>query len=286
MKTSASNAMRVSGRRKFHNGLMAFLVGLGTLIVLGPLFIILYYVIAEGIGALNWAFFTQAPAPPGDPGGGMLPAIVGTLIIDLLALVIGGLFGLAAGILLAEYPDHRLNPVLRLVTDVMAGVPAILMGLVAYALLVRPMGGFSAISGSVALALLMIPIIARSTEGMLRLIPWELREAGLALGLPRWRVTLSLILPAARGGIITGLMLALARAAGEAAPLLFTAFGNNSLVFNPLMAMDTLPLKLYNYAISPYPDWHAKAWGAALVLVALIMITSLLARWATRGRSG
>jgi phosphate transport system permease protein len=164
----------------------------------------------------------------------------------------------------------------------MAGLPAILMGLVAFALVVKPLGHFSGLSGSVALALIMIPIITRATEGVLRLVPWELREAGLALGLPRWRVILNLVLPAARGGILTGLMLALARGAGEAAPLLFTAFGNPYLTFNPLEPMDTLPLKLYVYAISPYRDWHRQAWGAALLLAFLIMLASFLARRAAR----
>lgn len=263
---------------------MVGLLLLGTLLVLLPLVMILAYVFVQGVGALNWNFFTQGPRPPGEAGGGMLPAIVGSLIIDFIALAIAAVFGLAAGVVLAEYPDHRLNPLLRLVSDVMAGLPAILMGLVAFALVVRPMGHFSGFSGAVALALLMIPIIARATEGVLRLIPWELREAGLALGLPRWRVILNLVLPAAKGGILTGLMLALARGAGEAAPLLFTAFGNPFLVFDPLRPMDSLPLKIYVYAISPYEDWHRQAWGAALLLAFLIMISSYLARRALRAR--
>ncbi len=271
-------------RRRLRDGLMVSLLLLGTLLVLLPLVMILVYVFVQGIGALDWNFFTQRPKPPGETGGGMLPAIVGSLIIDFIALAIAAIFGLAAGVVLAEYPDHRLNPLLRLVSDVMAGLPAILMGLVAFALVVRPMGHFSGLSGAVALALLMIPIIARATEGVLRLIPWELREAGLALGLPRWRVILNLVLPAAKGGILTGLMLALARGAGEAAPLLFTAFGNPFLVFDPLKPMDTLPLKIFVYAVSPYEDWHRQAWGAALLLAFLIMISSYLARRALRAR--
>jgi len=269
-------------RRYLRDRLMQFLVYLGTLAVLVPLFFILYYVFVQGIGALNWEFFTRPPAPPGEEGGGMLPAIVGSLIVDTLALFFAAVFGIAAGILLAEYPDHPLNPVLRLVADVMAGLPAILMGLVAFVLVVQPMGHFSGLSGSVALSLIMIPIIIRATEGVLKLIPWEITEAGLALGLPRWRVILNLVLPAARGGIVTGLMLALARGAGEAAPLIFTAFGNPYLTFNPLEPMDTLPLKIYVYAISPYEDWHRQAWGAALLLAAAIMVTNYLARRAMR----
>jgi len=269
-------------RRYLRDRVMQLLVYLGTLVVLLPLFFILYYVFAQGIGALNLEFFTREPAPPGEEGGGMLPAIVGSLVVDLLALFFAAVFGIAAGILLAEYPDHPLNPFLRLVSDVMAGLPAILMGLVAFVLVVKPMGHFSGLSGAVALALIMVPIITRATEGVLKLIPWEITEAGLALGLPRWRVILSLVLPAARGGILTGLMLALARGAGEAAPLLFTAFGNPFLTLNPLEPMDTLPLKLYVYAISPYEDWHRQAWGAALILAAAIMLANYLARRVTR----
>jgi len=271
-------------RRYLRDRLMVGLVYLGTLVVLLPLLLILGYVFVKGAGALNWDFFTQPPAPPGEGGGGMLPAIVGTFIIDLMALAMGGLLGLGGGVLMAEYPEHPLGRPLRMVANVLGGIPAILMGLFAFVVVVVPMGGFSAFSGSVALAILMIPIIMRSTEEVLKLLPWELREAGLALGLPRWRVTLSLILPAAKGGIVTGLLLALARAAGEAAPLLFTAFGNQFLSFDPLGPMDSLPLKIYVYAISPYEDWIQQAWGAALLLALMLMATNFLARRAMRRR--
>ncbi|WP_457628251.1 phosphate ABC transporter permease PstA [Oceanithermus sp.] len=271
-------------RRYLRDRLMVGLVYLGTLVVLLPLFLIIGYVFVKGVGALNWDFFTKPPAPPGEGGGGMLPAIVGTFIIDLMALAMGGLLGLGGGVLMAEYPEHPLNRPLRMVANVLGGIPAILMGLFAFVVVVLPMGGFSAFSGSVALAILMIPIIMRSTEEVLKLLPWELREAGLALGLPRWRVTLSLILPAAKGGIITGLLLALARAAGEAAPLLFTAFGNQFLSFDPLGPMDSLPLKIYVYAISPYEDWIQQAWGAAFLLALMLMVTNFLARRAMRRR--
>lgn len=269
-------------RRYLRDRVMVALVYLGTALVLLPLGFILLHVFTQGIGALNWAFFTQAPAPPGEGGGGMLPAIVGTFVIDLMALAMGGVLGLGGGVLMAEYPDHPLNRPLRLVANVLGGVPAILMGLFAFVLVVEPMGRFSAFSGAVALAVLMIPIIMRATEEVLRILPWALREAGLALGLPRWRVTLSLILPAAKGGIVTGLLLALARAAGEAAPLLFTAFGNPFLSFDPLGPMDSLPLKIYVYAISPYEDWIRQAWGAALLLAVMLMVTNFLARRAMR----
>ncbi len=271
-------------RRYLRDRLMVGLVYLGTSVVLLPLLLIIGYVFVKGVGALNWDFFTKPPAPPGEGGGGMLPAIVGTFIIDLMALAMGGLLGLGGGVLMAEYPEHPLNRPLRMVANVLGGIPAILMGLFAFVVVVLPMGGFSAFSGSVALAILMIPIIMRSTEEVLKLLPWELREAGLALGLPRWRVTLSLILPAAKGGIVTGLLLALARAAGEAAPLLFTAFGNQFLSFDPLGPMDSLPLKIYVYAISPYEDWIQQAWGAALLLALMLMLTNFIARRAMRRR--
>lgn len=269
-------------RRYLRDRIMVGLVYLGTAVVLLPLAFILLHIFTQGLGAFNWDFFTKPPAPPGESGGGMLPAIVGTIIIDLMALAMGGVLGLGGGVLMAEYPDHPLNRPLRLVANVLGGVPAILMGLFAFELVVVPRGGFSAFSGSVALAVLMIPIIMRATEEVLRILPWELREAGLALGLPRWRVTLSMILPAAKGGIITGLLLALARAAGEAAPLLFTAFGNPFLTFDPMQPMDSLPLKIYVYAISPYQDWIRQAWGAALLLALMLMVTNYLARRALR----
>ncbi|WP_243094758.1 phosphate ABC transporter permease PstA [Thermus thalpophilus] len=261
---------------------MMILVGLGTGLAFLVLFLVIAYALAQGAGALNLDFFLKDMHPPGETGGGLRQAIVGTLIVDGLGLLIALPFGLAAGILLAEYPDHPVNPFLRLLSDTLNGMPAILFGLLAFVLLVKPMGGFSGLSGSFALGFLMIPILARSTEGVLSLVPKEIREAGLALGLPRWRVILSLVLPTARAGLITGVLLAFARAAGEAAPLLFTAFGSPLLELNLLKPMDTLPLRLFAFAISPYDDWHRQAWAAGLVLFGLITLTSLLARWASR----
>lgn len=214
----------------------------------------------------------------------MAPAIVGTLLITGVALLMAVPFGIAAGILLAEYPDNPLNPPLRLLSDTLNGMPAILKGLLAYVLVVKTQGSFSGLSGAVALAFIMLPILSKATENVLKLVPWNIREAGLALGLPRWRVVLSLVLPAARAGVVTGMLLAVARAAGEAAPLIFTAFGNSLLTTNLSQPMDALPLRLYAYATSPYEDWHRQAWAAALVLLGLIVMTSLLARWATRQR--
>ncbi|MCL5964398.1 MAG: phosphate ABC transporter permease PstA, partial [Deinococcus sp.] len=222
--------------------------------------------------------------PPGQAGGGLRQAIVGTLLVDGVGVLIALPFGIAAGVLLSEYPDHPLNVPVRLMADTLNGMPAILKGLVAFVLIVKPMGGFSGLSGGVALGFIMVPIITRATEGVLSLVPREIREAGLALGLPRWQVILALVLPVARAGIVTGVLLAFARAAGEAAPLLFTSFGSPFLETNLLKPIDTLPLRLFQFAISPYEDWHRQAWAAGLVLFAMIVLTSLLARWATRRR--
>lgn len=264
--------------------LMLVLVSLGTLLSALPLVLVLGYALFQGLSSINLNFFTEATRPPGTGEiGGMAPAIVGTLIISGLAVLFSFPFGIAAGILLAEYPDHPLNPPLRLLSDTLNGMPAILKGLLAYVLIVKPLGSFSGIAGAVALAFIMIPILAKSTESVLKLVPWTIREAGLGLGLPRWRVILSLVLPAARAGVVTGVLLALARSAGEAAPLLFTSFGNDKFVeTNPLRPMDSLPLRLYQHATSPYDEWRAQAWAAALVLLGLIVITSLATRYATR----
>lgn len=257
---------------------------LGTILAASPLLLLLGYALIEGFTSLNWDFFTKTQKPPGELGGGMAQAIVGTIILNGIGLLLAIPFGLAAGILLSEYPEHPLNPPLRLLSDTLNGMPAILKGLLAYVLIVKPMGGFSGLSGAVALAFIMLPILAKSTESVLRLVPWTIREAGLGLGLPRWRVILSLVFPAARAGVVTGMLLALSRAAGEAAPLLFTAFGNVYMQLNLLQPMDSLPVRLYTYAVSPYDDWHRQAWAAGLVLLGLIVLTSLLARWATRER--
>lgn len=276
--------MRNLQARYTRDRLILIVVIIGTILAALPLTLVLGYALVNGFSSLNWNFFTQGPKPPGELGGGMAPAIVGTLIITGTGLLMATPFGIGAGILLAEYPDNKLNPTLRLLSDTLNGMPAILKGLLAYVLVVKAQGSFSGLSGALAMAFIMIPIIAKTTESVLKLVPWNIREAGLALGLPRWRVIISLVLPAARAGVVTGLLLATARAAGEAAPLIFTAFGNSLLTYNLLQPMDALPLRLYAYAISPYEDWHRQAWAAALVLLALIVLTSLVARWVTRGR--
>lgn len=275
-------------RRYARDRLVQVLLVLATVLVMTPLILIIAYVVIGGVGALNLDFFTQelgspARAQQGRPTG-LMHSIVGTLMIDGLALILVLPVGVVTGILLAEYPDNPMSPVVRVLTDTLNGMPAILKGLLAYALIVKPMGTFSGLAGAVALAFVMLPIIARATEGVLLAIPWSIREAALALGIPRWRTILSAVLPAARLGVVTGVLIAFARAAGEAAPLLFTSLGNNYLTFNLLQPMDTLPQRLYSLAISPYREWHAMGWAAGIVLMALVVFAFVMTRYATRQR--
>ncbi|MFB9992775.1 phosphate ABC transporter permease PstA [Deinococcus oregonensis] len=279
---SRSNA-RLSPARRIRNTLMGGLILLATLAVVAPLILIFLYLLREGVGALNLDFFTKTPAPEGETGGGLLNAILGSITMLAMASVIGVLVGVAGGIFLAEYPRHPLMPTIRMISDVLAGIPAIVMGLVAYGLIVLVFG-FSGLAGALALGFLMIPIVVRTTEEVLKLVPLNVREAGLALGLPQWLVIMRIVLPAARGGIITGVMLALARVAGEAAPLLFTAFGNPNVNFNPSKPMSALPLEIYRGATSAYDENQRLAKAGALLLILLIFATSMLARYVTRQR--
>ncbi len=267
----------LSTARKAQNAVMGGLILLATLLVVAPLILIFVYLIREGLSAVNLNFFTRVPAPEGEAGGGLLNAIVGSLYMLGMASVFGVLIGIAGGIFLAEYPRHPLMPTIRLVSDVLAGIPAIVMGLVAYGLIVLNFG-FSGFAGALALGFLMIPIVVRTTEEVLKLVPQSVREAGLSLGLPQWLVTLRIVLPAAAGGIITGVMLALARVAGEAAPLLFTAFGNPNVNLDPSKPMSALPLEIYRGATSAYDENQRMAKAGALLLIVLIFATSLLAR--------
>ncbi len=280
--TSPRKSSSLSGGRKSKNALMGVLVALGTALVVAPLILIFGFLLIKGLGALNLDFILKTPAPEGEAGGGWANAISGSLMILGMAAVLGVVVGVAGGIFLAEYPRHRLMPTIRMLSDVLSGIPAIVMGLVVYALVVRPMGHFSAFAGSVALGLLMVPIVVRTTEEVLKLVPLSVREAGLALGLPQWKVILSIVLPAAGGGIITGLLLALARVAGEAAPLLFTSFGSNLVNFNPLSPTSALPLEIYKGATSAYDENQRLAQAGALLLITLIFVASLLARYANR----
>jgi phosphate transport system permease protein len=278
----------VSASRRAQNAVASGLVGLGTVVVLTPLFLILFYVIKNGIAAINLEFFVQTERQSSvlTGGGGVLNAIVGSLMMVGIALVIGLVIGIGTGIFLAEYQEHPLVPYVRVMADVLTGIPAIVVGLVVYGLLVATrFPGYSGIAGGFALGLIMIPIIVRATEEVLKLVPQTLREAGLALGLPRWKVTMSIVLPAARTGIITGTILAVARVSGEAAPLLFTALGNPDLKWNPLEPMSALPLTVYNFAFRALsPEQTRQAWAGALVLMLLILFSSLLARFASRQR--
>jgi phosphate transport system permease protein len=278
----------VSNARQFQNALMGGLIALGTGIVLIPLFLITGQVIYNGISAMNWDFFVQTERQMSalTGGGGVLNAIVGTVLMVGLALLLGLLVGIGTGIFLAEFPEHPLVPLVRVMSDVLTGIPAIVVGLVVYGLLVATkLTGYSGIAGGVALGLIVIPIIVRATEEVLKLVPTSIREAGLALGLPRWKVTLSIVLPAARSGIITGAILGVSRVSGEAAPLLFTSLGNPDLVWNLLQPMGAMPLSVYNLAFKALtPAQNAQAWAGALVLMLFILATNILARRLTRQR--
>jgi phosphate transport system permease protein len=281
---SAGMERAIRARRTLTNHLVTGIAVLSTAIVLLPLVAILGYLIYKGASSLNLAFFTRVPAPVGESGGGMANAIVGSGIILAVASAIGIPLGIAAGVYLAEYGRGGLmGNLVRFTADVLNGVPSIVMGIAAYGLIVVHYK-FSALAGGVALAIMMVPTITRTTEEMLATVPYALREAALGLGIPKWRTILSVSLRTATPGIITGCMLAFARVAGETAPLLFTAFGNNFWSFNLTQPMAALPLQIYVYALSPYDEWHRLAWAGALVLIVLIMASVTLVRlYANRG---
>ncbi len=263
---------------------MSGLFWAATIAAVIPLVAVLLWVFLQGLPALNVAFFTRLPGPPDDPNQGVANAVVGTLELLGIAGLISVPAGLGAGIYIAEFGGSRTNTVLRFATDVLSGVPSITIGVFVYALIVLPMQQFSALAGGVALALVMLPLIIRTTEEMLRLVPGSIREAALALGAPTWRTILRYALPAALPGIVTGGLLALARAAGETAPLLFTALGNNQWNRGLTEPIDALTLKVYFYAGQAYDVWRQIAWAGAVVLTLLVLVTSVLARLATRSR--
>jgi phosphate transport system permease protein len=269
----------VMTRRVFADKIATSLTWLAAILVLAPLVAIFGYLLLRGIGSLDWAFFTEIPKPVGEKGGGMANAIVGSGIILGIGALIGVPFGIGAGIYLAEYGRNRFGNVVRFTADVLNGVPSIVMGISAYALIVVPQKHFSAIAGGVALGIMMIPTITRATEEMLLMVPQSLREAALGLGIPKWRTTLSIALRSANAGVVTGIMLAFARVAGETAPLLFTAFGNAFWNVDPRQPTAALPLQIFVYAISPFEEWHRKAWAGALVLVVLIVASVSLVRY-------
>ena len=260
------------------------LTAVAALVVVTPLLLVFGFLLYQGAAAVNLDFFTHLPKPVGEVGGGMANAIVGSLILLALAAALGLPLGILGGMYLAESQDRRLPLILRFLADVLNGVPSIVIGIFAYTVLVLPMRRFSALAGGFALAVIMVPIVLRTTEEMLRLVPRTLREAGLGLGLSRWKVAVRVVLPTARAGIVTGVMVSIARVAGETAPLLFTAFGNRFWHGGLDQPIAALPLQIFAYAIAPYDDWHRQAWAGALVLIGLVFVVSLAARVATRGR--
>jgi phosphate transport system permease protein len=265
--------------RKIKSSFMSGLAVTCAALVVMPLILVLFYLLKMGFSSLNWAFFTQLPNPnPDEPGGGMANAIVGTLELMLLALVMGMPIGVFGGIYLSEYGSDRINNWVRFGADVLNGVPSIVWGMVGYTLVVVPMHGYSALAGGLALAFIMIPLVLRTTEEVLVLVPGAYREAGLALGIPRWKITVHIVVRTAFKGLVTGILLALGRIAGETAPILFTALGNpnwNSSIKEPIAA---LPIQIYYYAISPFADQNRQAWAGALVLIFIVFLLSASVR--------
>src|SRR5579863_9545166 len=274
----------ISLRRRMTDHVMTGVAILTVVLVLAPLIAIFGYLVFRGMGSFNLPFLSQTPKPVGEVGGGMANAIIGSLLILGIASIIGVPFGVGAGIYLAEFGRNRLGSTVRFTADVLNGVPSIVVGIVAFAIVVISQKHFSALAGGVALAIMMVPTICRTTEEMLLLVPQALREAAYGLGVPRWRTTLSVVLRTATSGIITGVMLAFARVAGETAPLLFTAFGNQFWNWKINQPTAALPLQIFSYAISPYDDWHKQAWAGALMLIILIVISISAVRFvASRG---
>ncbi len=277
-------------RPKVTSGIMMALTGVATLVAIIPLAWILLYVVQEGGRFLSLDFFTQLPTPVGVPGGGVANALVGSVLVVGIACVISIPISVIAAFYTSEHPNTTLGIAVRFGTDVLSGVPSIVMGIFAYTVVVLTQRHFSALSGGVALAIIMIPIVTRTTEEMMRLVPNDLREGALALGAPRWKTTIQVLFPSAASGVITGIMLASARAAGEAAPMIFTAFGNPYMNADPNQPTATLAHTIFVYAISPYKDWHDKAWTTALVLIALVLGLNITARlflwWRVRRMGG
>lgn len=243
-----------------------------------PLFLILSYIVKNGLASLNWEFFMEIPKPVGDKGGGIVNAIVGSFFLVIVASLPSIPLGIAAGVYLSEHRGGKLAYLGRLAADVLQGTPSIVIGIIAYLWIVVTMKGFSALSGGIALGIMMLPVIVRATEETLKLIPDALKEASLALGVPYYRTMLKVVLPASVSGITTGVLISIARVAGETAPLLFTAFGNAFMNWNIIKPVNALPLLIYNYATSPYPEWHRVAWGASCVLVGFVLALNLMVR--------
>lgn len=285
-RAAAERTVRTLWRRRLVNNAMVGVMYLAAIAATLPLLLILFHLVREGGQALTPAFFTEMPRPPGETGGGMANSIMGTLILIGLASLVGLPVGIGAGLYLAENRGSKLATVARFLSDVLNGLPSIVMGIFAWQVLVRPLGSFSALSAGVALGAMMIPLVTRATEEMIRLVPTSLREAALALGYSQARTSLTVVLRTALPGIVTGALVAVARIAGETAPLLFTAFGNTFWSTSLTGAIDALPLRVFYYATAPNDEWNALAWAGALVLIGIVLVISLAARFATRSRFG
>ncbi len=273
-------------KRKLTDRIMSFLAAACVVIAIIPLLSILYTVTINGLSSIDIDFLTQLPRPVGETGGGLGNAIEGTFIVVGIACIIGLPTGILSGVYLSEYGDNRFGRFVSFVADVLAGTPSIVAGIFGYTFIVLYFGSFSAIAGGVALSVLMIPIVTRTTEESLKLVPESIREASLALGIPAWKTTLYIVISTARSGIITGALLSIARISGETAPLLFTSFGNMFWAGGIDRPVSTLPVQIYTYAITPFPDWHAKAWGGALVLIILILVLNIGVRLITKKKYG
>ena len=276
---------RTRRQRAIWDKSMVYILSLCAIGILCVLFLIISHLFMKGITSLNLDFFTHLPKPVGEKGGGMANAIAGTFTLLGLAICVGVPIGLGAGVYLSEYADLKFAQVVRFMADVMNGIPSIVYGIFAYIVCVLPMKGFSALSGGFALGIMMIPMVSRTSEQFVRMVPSQLREAGLALGIPKWRVTVDIVVPSALAGITTGVMVALARVAGETAPLLFTAFGNHYWQHSLTQPIAALPLQVFSYAISPFDDWHRQAWAGAIVLILLVMIINGWAQFYVMNRN-
>lgn len=265
--------------RKFKNTLFLLVTLAAALAVLIPLFMIIQFVLVQGASSLSWSFFTELPRPVGETGGGMRHAILGTIYIVGLGAMIAIPIGVTCGIYLSEFSKSKLSKTLKMTIDLMSGIPSIVIGIFAYLVVVVPLKSFSALAGGISLSIIMLPIIIKTSEEILKLVPNHIREAGLALGLPRWKVILFIILKGSLSNLLTGMILAISRAAGETAPLLFTAFGNMYFSYSLNEPMASLPVQIYTYAISPYKDWQRQAWAGAFVLMVLILSMNLFARF-------
>lgn len=280
-----NNSKSLYAKRKLVNNLMIGFSYFSAFLGIFLLIWILGDVAIKGVSGINLAFFTQMPTPTGVPGGGMANAIVGTLMLIGLGFLFGAPVGVLAGIYLAEFGDNPVGNFIRFLAEVMSSIPSIVVGIFVYALVVVPMGGFSALSGGIALGILMIPTVTKTTEEMIRLVPRTLREASLALGVPYWKTVLKIVLNTALSGIVTGIMLAVARIGGETAPLLFTAFNNQFWSTDLTQPISSLPVQIFNYAMSPYDDWHQQAWTASLVLIVMVLFLNIGAKLFARSRS-